>query len=77
MRRKPVYYNSAFKTSVERIRSNVSIQLLFGGSADNRSRTHSYTSDCVALILASEDYDRGKYIYDYEEWLRLREKKYI
>jgi len=41
------------------------------------SRTHSYTSDCVALILASEDYDRGKYIYDYEEWLRLREKKNI
>ena len=41
------------------------------------SRTHSYTSDCVALILASEDYNRGKYIYDYEEWLRLREKKNI
>ena len=36
------------------------------------SRTHSYTSDCVALILASEEYDRGKYVYGYEEWKRMR-----
>ena len=36
------------------------------------SRTHSYTSDCVALILASEVYDRGKYVYEYEEWKKLR-----
>lgn len=36
------------------------------------SRTHSYTSDCVALILASEEYDRGKYVYEYEEWRRMR-----
>lgn len=36
------------------------------------SRTHSYTSDCVALILASEEYARGKYVYEYEEWKRMR-----
>lgn len=36
------------------------------------SRTHSYKDDCVALILASEEYDRGKYVYDYEEWRWLR-----
>ena len=36
------------------------------------SRTHSYTSDCVALILASEEYDRGKYVYEHEEWRKLR-----
>lgn len=39
------------------------------------SRTHSYTSDCVALILASEEYDRNKYIYDYKVWCRLRREK--
>lgn len=36
------------------------------------SRTHSYTSDCVALILASEEYDRGKYVYEYEEFVRVK-----
>lgn len=38
------------------------------------SRTHSYTDDCVALILASEDYDRNKYIYDYQDYLKQRLK---
>lgn len=33
------------------------------------SRTHSYKDECVALILASKEYDRGKYVYDYEEYL--------
>lgn len=36
------------------------------------SRTHSYKDECVALILASEEYDRGKYVYGYEEWRKLR-----
>lgn len=36
------------------------------------SRTHSYTSDCVALILASEEYDRGKYVYGYEYFFKMR-----
>lgn len=38
------------------------------------SRTHSYKDDCVALILASEDYDRSKYIYDYQDYLKQRLK---
>lgn len=37
------------------------------------SRTHSYTSDCVVLILASEGYDMGKYVYEYEEFVKLRD----
>ena len=36
------------------------------------SRTHTYTSDCVALILASEEYDRNKYIYNYKEFINQR-----
>lgn len=36
------------------------------------SRTHSYTSDCVALILASEEYGRGKYVYEHEEFTIFR-----
>ena len=36
------------------------------------SRTHSYKDECVALILASEEYDRGRYVYEYEEWKRMR-----
>ena len=36
------------------------------------SRTHSYKDECVALILESEEYDRGKYVYDYGEWRRMR-----
>ena len=39
------------------------------------SRTHSYTDDCVALVLASEEYDRSGYIYDYEEWLGVRKER--
>jgi len=35
------------------------------------SRTHSYTRDCVALILASEEYDRGKYVYEYDTFVKL------
>ena len=35
-------------------------------------RTHSYKEDGVSLILASEEYTRNKYTYDYEEYKRLR-----
>lgn len=35
-------------------------------------RTHSYADDGVSLILASEEYARDKYTYDYEEYKRLR-----
>ena len=35
-------------------------------------RTHSYKEDGVSLILASEEYARNKYTYDYEEYKRLR-----
>ncbi len=35
-------------------------------------RTHSYKEDGVSLILASEEYARDKYTYDYEEYMRLR-----
>lgn len=37
-------------------------------------RTHSYKDDGVSLILASEEYARDKYTYDYEEYKRLRGK---
>lgn len=35
-------------------------------------RTHSYKDDGVSLILASDVYCRDKYIYDYEEYKKLR-----
>lgn len=35
-------------------------------------RTHLYKEDGVSLILASEEYARDKYTYDYEEYKRLR-----
>lgn len=35
-------------------------------------RTHSYKEDGVSLILASEEYARDKYTYDYEEYKQLR-----
>lgn len=35
-------------------------------------RTHSYKDDGVSLILASDEYARDKYTYDYEEYKRLR-----
>ena len=38
-------------------------------------RTHSYKEDGVSLILASEEYARNKYTYDYEEYKRLRNEK--
>ncbi len=38
-------------------------------------RTHSYNNDGVSLILASEEYARDKYTYDYEEYKRLRNKQ--
>lgn len=38
-------------------------------------RTHSYKEDGVSLILASEEYARDKYTYDYEEYKRLRNKQ--
>ena len=37
-------------------------------------RTHSYKEDGVSLILASEEYARDKYTYDYKEYKRLRRK---
>lgn len=36
------------------------------------SRTHSYKDECAALILASEEYDRGKYVYKYGEFTIFR-----
>lgn len=38
-------------------------------------RTRSYKDDGVSLILASEEYARNKYTYDYEEYKRLRNEK--
>lgn len=35
-------------------------------------RTHFYKEDGVSLILASEEYARDKYTYDYEEYKSLR-----
>lgn len=35
-------------------------------------RTHSYNEDGVSLILASVEYSRDKYTYDYEEYKKLR-----
>lgn len=35
-------------------------------------RTHSYKEDGVSLILAEEEYARNKYIYDFEEYKKLR-----
>lgn len=35
-------------------------------------RTHSYNEEGVSLILASEEYSRDKYTYDYEQYKRLR-----
>lgn len=35
-------------------------------------RTHSYKDDGVSLILASDEYAREKYTYDYEEYKQLR-----
>ena len=40
-------------------------------------RTHSYKEDGVSLILASEEYARDKYTYDYEEYERLRKEVII
>lgn len=37
-------------------------------------KTHSYKEDGVTLILASEEYSRDKYTYDYSEYLALRKK---
>ena len=36
------------------------------------SQTHSYSSDCVALVLADEEYCRDGYVYDYEEWVMMK-----
>lgn len=35
--------------------------------------THSYKDDGVTMVLASEEYSRDRYTYDYEEYLKLRE----
>ena len=35
-------------------------------------RTHSYKDEGVSLILASEEYSKDKYTYDYEEYKSLR-----
>lgn len=34
--------------------------------------THSYKEEGVSLVLASEEYTRDRYTYDYEEYLQLR-----
>ena len=36
------------------------------------SRTYSYKDECVALVLADEEYDRGMYVY--EEYKQIRKK---
>ena len=38
-------------------------------------RTYSYKDEGVSLILASDEYARDKYTYDYEEYKRLRAAK--
>lgn len=38
-------------------------------------RTHTYKDDGVSLILAEEEYAKDKYLYDYEEYKRLRNKQ--
>ena len=40
-------------------------------------RTHSYKKHGVSLILASEEYARDKYTYDYEEYKQYRTKREI
>lgn len=35
-------------------------------------KTHSYKDYGVSLILADEEYSMDKYIYDYDEYKRLR-----
>ncbi len=35
--------------------------------------THSYKDDGVTMVLASEEYCRDRYTYDYAEFLKLRE----
>lgn len=35
-------------------------------------KTHSYKNDGVSLILADEEYNRGRYTYDYKEFNQLR-----
>ena len=36
-------------------------------------RTHSFTNDGIALILADEEYNRDRYTYDFIEYLKLRQ----
>ncbi|MBE0369278.1 sugar 3,4-ketoisomerase [Pseudoalteromonas aurantia] len=31
---------------------------------------HNFTSDCVLMVLASEEYDESDYLRDYDEFLR-------
>ena len=35
--------------------------------------THSYRNDGVTMVLASEEYSRDRYTYDYDEFLKMRE----
>jgi len=35
--------------------------------------THSYKHDGVTIVLASEEYSRNRYTYDYEEYLKTRQ----
>ena len=35
-------------------------------------RTHSYKDDGISLILADEEYDRSKYTYNYDDFLKFR-----
>ena len=35
--------------------------------------THSYKDEGISLILASEEYARDRYTYDYEKYIQLRQ----
>jgi hypothetical protein len=37
-------------------------------------RTHSYNNDGVTLVIAEEEYARDKYTYDYDEFIKLRNR---
>lgn len=37
--------------------------------------THTYKNDGVTIVLASEEYSRDKYTYDYAEFIKLRDNE--
>lgn len=40
-------------------------------------RTHSYQEEGVSLILASDEYARDKYTYDYSDYINLRASRVL